>query len=55
MAKDNPKTLLLVVLLIAMVFVDFTSKLLSVAVDGALAVALATVLWPDLATRFKKS
>lgn len=40
--------LLMVILLLAIVFIDFTSRLLSVGVDFLLVIALAAIVWPRL-------
>lgn len=46
----NPafRNLMMIILLLAIVFIDFTSRLLSVGVDLLLVVALVTMLWPKI-------
>lgn len=42
------RNLMMVILLLAIVFIDFTSRLLSVGVDLLLVIALVTMLWPKI-------
>lgn len=46
----NPafRNLMMIILLLAIVFIDFTSRLLSVGVDLLLVIALAVILWPKV-------
>ncbi|GAA3704097.1 hypothetical protein GCM10022421_08640 [Oceanisphaera sediminis] len=46
----NPafRNLMMIILLLAIVFIDFTSRLLSVGVDLLLVVALAVIIWPKI-------